>query len=215
MKNYFVEKMREVMKAYWELLNLTNEKIQKNNETYAPEIAERENQALYEGKQKDYQDATAMLDGIVSNIRELLARGNFPSSAELTPDTALFQNPDFALTDGEVEILARKYRDEGNFSMIRMIDAWARRNNRPDLNLYTPVDQLKAYLKLAQAAQFTIDGIHSEQKQHFIPLEIEHFGDPVMCANEYEIIGDGQSIKGLSKKSVPNEAVHVFDSVTL
>lgn len=215
MKNYFVEKMREVMKAYWELLNLTNEKIQKNNEIYAPEVAERENQALYEGKQKDYADATAMLDGIVSNIRELLARGNFPSSSEMTSDAVLFQSPDIILSDEELQIMAKKYANEGNFTMIRLIDTWAKRNNRPDLNLYMPIDQLKAYLKLAKSAQFTIDGIYGEQKAHFIPLEIEHFGDPVMCANEYEIIGDGQSVKGLSKKSVPNEAVHVFDSVTL
>ena len=214
MKNIFVEALRNVMTAYNDLLKLTNQKIEENNSRFSAEYAEKYNLELKEKKNQDYQDAVSMLNDIVVKIRELLAKANYPDSADFTSDTKFFEGV-CILTDKEIEALGRKYADDGNFTMVRYIQNWTERNNRVEIKFSMPLDQMKSYLKLAESARFTIDGIHSEQKAHFIDLEIESFADPIMCKNELDTVGSGECLKKFENKEVPDMILHSFDNVAL
>lgn len=214
MKNIYVEKMRNVMSCYNDLMKMVNEKIKSNCETYSPAVAEKYNLELREKKKQDYQDAVKMLEEMVAQIRELLAKGNYPIASDLTSDQDFFKGNCF-LTDKEIEAMARQYGREGNYTMVRYIKGWADQNNRSELQFILPVDQLKAYLKLANAVRYTLDGIYSENREHFIDLEIEHFGDPVMSRKEMDIIGDGECLKTYENRIVPDEVLHSFDNITL
>jgi len=215
MKNIFVEKMRHVMSAYYELQKMTNEKMEENRSRFSPEYAKKYNQELIDKKGQDYLDAKSEITRIYDRVRDLLARASFPASDEMTADAQLFTNPYVKLTKEEIEAMAVQYRDNGNFTMLRMVSNWCEENEKHDMNLYLPKDQILAYKKLAESAMFTINGIYGEQKNHFIDLEIEHFADPIMCRNELETIGDGECLKKFDGKVVPEMVLHTFDSYAL
>ena len=99
--------------------------------------------------------------------------------------------------------------------MLRVISTWCELNGKDNIQVFLPSDVIQAYQKLAQAALYTIDGIHSEKKQHFIPLEIDSFADPITYKKELEMIGTGECLKMYESKNVPEMILHSFDSTTL
>lgn len=214
MKNQYVEKMRQIMSAYNELLAVRNRKIAENNATYSPDTAKAQNEELYQLKKQDYEDAKKELDAVFEKVRDLLCKASYPVSSELTKDAEVLSNPLFKLSDAEVKAMADKYQREENYTMLRAISAWSEMNGK-DVRVFLPSDVIQAYQKLAQAALFTIDGINSERKAHFIPVEIESFGDPIGCKNELEVIGSGESLKNYEHKEVPEMILHSFDSINL
>lgn len=217
MKNIFVEKMRLVMSSYWELRKMVDAEIEANKIKYSPEYANKQNKALSEKKSKDYEDAVAEIKKIYEKVREYLARGNNPSGAEMNQEDIALLNADMIqLTDKEIELMAQKYRDSSNFTMMRVLATWAERNGKVNIDFPLPLDQLKAYQKFAEAALFTIRGIFSEEKDHFIPLEIEHFGDETMNANLYTMVGTGEKLQECAFKPViSDEALHIFDDISV
>ena len=215
MKNTYVEQMKTVLSSYHTLQRVRNKEIAENNEKYSPQYAEQLNAEVRKKKQQDYEDARNEIQKIFDQVKGYLARGNFPDPDELTDDRKLFDGDSIELSKLEVEALAQKYRDKGNFTMLRLIDTWAQRNGRIDLQLNLPAEQLEMYAHFAKSALFTIDGIFSERKEHFIPLEIQNFGDEKMYANEYAVVGSGAKLVETAFKNVPDVALHVFDSVSL
>lgn len=215
MKNVYVEKMRQVMSAYNDLLAVRNREIAHNKEIYSPTAAEAQNEELYQLKNQDYEDSRREIEGIFGQLKDLLCKASYPVTSELTPDAEVLLNPLIHHSDFEVKALVDKYQKEGNFTMLRAISTWCEKNGIDDIQIHLPSDVILAYQKLAQAAMFTIDGIHSEKKQHFIPVEIDSFGDPIACKNELEIIGSGEQLKMYESKSVPNMVLHTYDAVTL
>ncbi len=217
MKNIFVEKMRLVMSSYWELRKTADAEIEANKIKYSPEYADMQNKALSEKKAAGYEDAVSEIRAIYEKVREYLARGNNPSGAEMNQDDIALLDADMIqLTDKEIELMAQKYRDSSNFTMMRVLATWAERNGRVDIDFPLPLGQLKAYHKFAEAALYTVRGIYSEKKDHFIPLEIEHFGDEIMNADLYRIVGNGEKLQECAFKPViSDEALHVFDNIAI
>lgn len=215
MKNTYVEQMKNVLSSYHTLQRVRNKEIADNLEKFSPQYAESLNSEVRKKKQQDYEDARNEIQKIFDRIKYLLARGNFPVPDELTDDRSLFDGDSIELSKLEVEALAQKYRDKCNFTMLRLIDSWAKRNGRDDLQLNLPADQLEMYSHFAKSAMFTIDGIFSERKEHFIPLEIQNFGDEKMYAKEYAVVGSGAKLAETAFKNVPDVALHVFDNITL
>ena len=215
MKNVYIEKMRLVMSSYWELQKLTNTEMQTNIETFSAANAERNNKELSEKKEKDFADAKAEIQKIFAEVRGLLAKSTFPLQEDITAEVQFLTNPYIKMTDAEIEALASEYAESGNQTMLRIISGWCEENGKYDLNLFSPKEQIICYKNLADAALFTINNIHSETKNHFIDLEIESFADPVMCKNELEKIGSGEGLKRYESKTVPEQIVHCFDTVTL
>ena len=74
MKNQYVEKMRQIMSAYNELLAVRNRKIAENNDTYSPTTAKVQNEDLYQLKKQDYEDARKELDAVFEKVRDLLCK---------------------------------------------------------------------------------------------------------------------------------------------
>lgn len=216
MKNVYVEKMRLVMTSYWELRQMVDAQIKVNEEKYSPEYAEEQNKVLRDKKAKDYEDAVTELRNVYNKVREYLARGNCPSGAEMNQEDIALLNADMIeLTDKEIELMAQKYRDSSNFTMMRVLATWAERNGRV-IDMPTALEQVKAYQKFAKAALFTISGIYSQEKDHFIPLEIEHFGDEIMNAELYKVVGDGEKLQECAFKPViSDEALHIFDDISI
>lgn len=215
MKNQYVEKMRQIMSAYNELLAVRNRKIAKNNDTYSPTTAKAQNEELYQLKKQDYEDARKELDAVFEKVRDLLCKASYPVPSELTADAEVLSNPLFKLSDNEVRAMADKYQKEENYTMLRAISAWCELNGKDNIQVFLPSDVIQAYQKLAQAALFTIDGINSEKKQHFIPVEIDSFADPIACKNEYEMIGSGEGLLKYEHKEVPEMILHTFDIISL
>lgn len=215
MKNTYVEQMKNILSSYHTLQRVRNKEIADNLEKFSPQYAESLNSEVRKKKQQDYEDARNEIQKIFDRIKYLLARGNFPVPDELTDDRSLFDGDSIELSKLEVEALAQKYRDKCNFTMLRLIDSWAKRNGRDDLQLNLPADQLEMYSHFAKSAMFTIDGIFSERKEHFIPLEIQNFGDEKMYAKEYAVVGSGAKLAETAFKNVPDVALHVFDNITL
>lgn len=215
MKNEYVEQMKNVLVSYHTLIKMRNKEIAENLGKFSPQYAEPLNAEVRKQKEKDYEDAVNEINKIFDRVKYLLARGNFPVPAELTDDRSLFDGDSIELSKLEVEALAQKYRDKGNYSMLRLIDSWAKRNGRVDLQLNLPAEQVEMYSHFAKSAMFTINGIHTERKEHFIPLEIQNFGDEKMFAKEYAVVGSGAKLAETAFKSVPEVALHVFDNYTL
>lgn len=215
MKNTYVEQMKSVLSSYHALQRVRNKEIADNLEKYSPQYAEQLNAEVRKKKQQDYDDAKNEIQKIFDRVKYLLARGNFPVPDELTDDRSLFDGDSIELTKLEVEALAQKYRDKSNFTMLRLIDSWAQRNGRVDLQLNLPAEQVEMYAHFAKSALFTINGIYSERKEHFIPLELQNFGDETMFAKEYAVVGSGAKLAETAFKNVPEVALHVFDNYTL
>ena len=215
MKNQYVEQMKNVLSSYHTLQRVRNKEIADNLEKFSPQYAEQLNAEVRKKKQQDYEDARNEIQKIFDQVKGYLARGNFPVPDELTDDRSLFDGDSIELSKLEVEALAQKYRDKGNFTMLRLIDTWAQRNGRVDLQLNLPAEQLEMYSHFAKSALFTINGIYSERKEHFIPLELQNFGDETMFAKEYAIVGSGAKLAETAFKNVPDVALHVFDAITL
>lgn len=215
MKNEYVEQMKNVLVSYHQLMKVRNTEIEANIEKYSPQYAEQLNAEVRKKKQQDYEDAKNEIQKIFDRIKYLLARGNFPIPDELTDDCSLFDGDSIELSKLEVEALAQKYRDKGNFTMLRLIDTWAKRNGRDDLQLNLPAEQVEMYSHFAKSAMFTINGIFSERKEHFIPLELQNFGDEKTYAKEYAVVGSGAKLAETAFKNVPEVALHVFDRYTL
>ena len=215
MKNTYVEKMRNVLTSYHTLMKVRNEEIAGNNEKYSPQYAEQLNAEVRKKKQLDYKDARNEIQKIFDQVKRHLARGNFPVPDEYTDDRKLFDGDYLEISKLEVEALAQKYQDKGNYTMLRLIDTWAKRNGMDDLQLNLPAEQVEMYSHFAKSALFTVDGIYSERKEHFIPLEIQNFGDEKMYAKEYAVVGSGANLEKTAIKSVPELAFHAFDSITL
>ena len=55
MKNEYVEKMKNVLIAYHDLMKLRNKEIANNLEKYSPQHAEQLNSEIRKTKQKDYE----------------------------------------------------------------------------------------------------------------------------------------------------------------
>jgi alkyl sulfatase BDS1-like metallo-beta-lactamase superfamily hydrolase len=214
MKNIFVEKMRNVMAAYYELQKIANQKMQENNSTYLPETAKKYNQELISKKEQDFEDAKQEIVKIFEQVKELLAKASYPVSFEMT-GTEIFTNPYLRLSDEEITAISEQFFEQGNFTALRFLANWAEEKGKLDLNFHLPKDQILCYKKLAEGALFTVSGIHSEQKDHFIDLEIQTFADPVMCRPELEMIGDGECLKKFKNKEVPEKILHIFDGYAL
>lgn len=213
--NVYLKKYKDVLEVYYAKQKSLTAEIESNNARFVPAVAETENRKVRAEKVKTYEEAVSLIESIFGEVKKSIACLAFPNPKDLTDDRLLLECG-LNLTKNDIQGLLDRYRD--NYTMTKLISDWVQKQKRPDdfgiLNFYTPEDKLLVYKKFGERALYTIDGIYNGHRDHFIPLEIEHFADETMNANELKMIGTGEELAKHSD-NVPEHQLHIYDDVQL
>ena len=216
MSNVYLKQYQNILEAYQTKLKALNKQIEENNERFSAEYAEQENRTVRAEKEKTYEEAKDLIRKTFDTTKTLLSYGSFINVEDLTADRLIFESG-FELTKQDIQAYLERYRD--NFTMKRLICDWVKKQPKPeqygDIVFATPAEQLEVYKQFAEKAMYVANGIYTERKKHFIPLEIETFQDEKMCARELAVIGTGEELAGYKNKRVPETQLHIFDSVQM
>lgn len=215
MKNIYVQQMKNILSAYYELRKARDKEISDITQKYAPQYAERLIQEVDKKRELDYEDVKAEIMKVFEEVRTLVA-----CSAELNVESDDFERVQKLMTSGidftEQEIRSLLQKNQFNYTIQRMIVDTVKRNN-PEmydkLEIRTPRSVLETYRQFGQSALYVAEKIF--QNHWSADLAIQHFDDPKVNAPLYEQIGSGDNLKAFNYQNIPISAMHDFDDVTL
>lgn len=220
MANIYIGQMKDTIKHYLKNAQAIKQELETNESMYGGEYLDTKNKEVQEKAEKFYINAKKTINDIFEQTRNLLAIANFPNVEELTADRLLFcEETKIDLTASEVKAFVERYA--GNFTMLRLIKSWIKRNH-PGMTEYVtaeksinmPIDHLGVYKKFAVSALSHIDSIR-QKTDNFSDLMLNAYADENTCANLFAIIGDGMDLGNFSTRKVPESAKHCFDNITL
>lgn len=213
MSNIFISELKYYLENYFKKQTQLNEEISDNFKRFSPEYAAVENEKLATKQEEIYLETKRKIVDEFKEIRELLARANFPDSKELTPDKMLF---DSGIKFSSEEIKAFLSRYVSNHTMTRLIADYLEKNGGngeyADIQITTPRDILQGYKTFVTGAIDTVEKIHNGTVNE---LELKSCADENFCKNLFDLVGDGFNLRDLSQKKVPESALHAFDDVQL
>lgn len=215
MKNTYVEQMKNVLSAYYELRKARDKEISDITQKYAPQYAERLIQEVDKKRELDYEDVKAEILKVFEEVRTLLA-----CSAELNVESDDFERVKKLMTSGfdfsESEIQTQLQKYPFDYTIQRWIGDTVKKSNPKlydKLEIRTPLSALQAYRQFGQSALYVAEKIF--QNHWSADLAIQHFDDPKVNAPLYEQIGSGDNLKAFNYQNIPISAMHDFDDVTL
>lgn len=215
MKNIFVQQMKNVLSAYYELRKARDKEISDITQKYAPQYAERLIQEVDKKKQQDYTDARNEIQKVFEEVRTLIA-----CSAELNVESDDFERVKKLMTSGfdfsESEIQTQLQKYPFDYTIQRWIGDTVKKSNPKlydKLEIRTPRSAVEAYRQFGQSALYVAERIF--QNHWSADLSLQNFDDPTINARLYETIGSGDNLKKFDYTNIPISAMHDFDNITL
>lgn len=213
-KNIFVQQMKNVLSAYYELRKARDKEISDITQKYAPQYAERLIQEVDKKRELDYEDVKAEILKVFEEVRTLLACSAEWNTTEDFKTVRELMSSGIDFTEQEINSLLQKYQND--YTIQRMIGDTVKKNNPSmygKLEIRTPLSALQAYRQFGQSALYVAEKIF--QNHWSADLAIQHFDDPKVNAPLYEQIGSGDNLKAFNYQNIPISAMHDFDDVTL
>lgn len=213
MSNIFISELKYYLENYFKKQTQLNEEISDNFRKYSPEYAAVENEKLATKQEQLHDETRKKIIDTFREVRELLAKANFPSTGELTSDRLLLESG-IELSPLELQGLVERYRD--NFTMLRLLLQYKNVHNEDGslsgVKINLPRDILQGYKTFAVGALDTVKKIHNGTVTE---PELKCYADENFCKNLFDTIGNGFTLRDLSQKKVPESALHAFDDVQL
>ena len=220
MANIYVGQLKDLLRNFYNRTQSKRKEIEANNAKYSADYVVNANSEVMQRLALDYENTLNSINNIFTNIRTLLAKGNFPNVEGLTADRLFFDKMSpIRLTRSDVEAFAERY--EGNFSMSRLVSDWIdfKKPHKADepnpyagIKINTPRDYLDVYQKFFNSGASLATRIYSNDVSK---IELDNFADESFAQDLFAIIGDGRGLDNYKTARVPESAAHCFDDVNL
>lgn len=220
MANIYIGQLKDLLRNFYSRTQAKYKEIEQNNAKYSADYVVSANSEVMQRLAIDYENVLNSINNIFTNIRTLLAKGNFPNVEGLTADRLLFDKMSaLKLSRSDVEAFAERYRD--NFMMSRLISDWIdyKKPHKADepnpyagITINTPADHLSVYQKFFNSGASLATRIYSGEVSK---AELDNFADESFAQDLYAVVGDGRGLDNYKTARVPESAAHCFDDVNL
>ena len=222
--NTFVTRIKKRITDFCKNAEQAHMQINENNQKYLPELAERQNESIWNDIAKQYENIRNALIDEFTEIREALSLASVPTSASVSGESIFFN--EFPIIPTPQEFIIFSDLHENNFLWQRFLLEQLNKidtNNtgvspyadaRFLINQRLPIVKLEAYAKIYQDAIAMIDSaLDGSLIKAVLDEWLEENDD--FYAELLNTIGDGSDIARYQQIKLPESAKHLYDSKTL